>query len=64
MENVIESERQRKQTPCQLPLHGAWTGQRGQCASVTRMQSPTGDSDLTASSVHRERTIPRNSVSH
>ena len=63
-ENVIENERRRKEPPCQLPLHGAWTSQRGQSASVTRMQSPAGDSDLTTSSVYRERTIPINCVSH
>lgn len=62
-ENITENERQRKEAPCQLPLNGVWMSQREQSASVTRMQSPAGDSDLTTSSEYKERTIPINCVS-
>lgn len=57
-ENVAENERQRKEPPCQHPLHGAWTSQRGQSASVSQECRVQLRTDLTTSSLYKERTIP------
>lgn len=54
--NKRKKKGQGKEPPCQLLHHDVGMSQRGQCASVTRMQSPAGDSDLTTSSVQKEDT--------
>lgn len=53
-----KKKRQEKEAPCQVPHRGVAMSQRGQSASVTRTQSPAGDSDLTTASVCKESTLP------